>query len=188
MDVCGFASLWQFGDWDEKHGVSAHHHCAGSPTALTQASDFSSTCFNPMCPITAFAELEVFSIFSRIRVDGIAVEGTVKCIGMDSNIGIFTNDGIFELFGLCTHSMQMRGQWGLLYLFVLVVLFVLASAFGSSTVVIGGLRHLCRPCVGWGITAGNNGMCWVYAQVVFIHCFHPHRWQQCCPPSEGAYR
>ena len=75
------------------------------------------------------------------------------------------------------HAMQMHGQWGLLWLFVLAVLFASASAFGSSaTVVIGGFHHLCRPRVGWDIAAGNSGVCWVYAQVVFIHCFHPHRW------------
>ena len=51
-DVCGFASLWQFGDWDEKHGVGAHLHCAVYPMAMSQASNFGRACFNPMYPIT----------------------------------------------------------------------------------------------------------------------------------------
>ena len=63
----------------------------------------------------------------------------------------------------------MCGQWGLLWLFVLAVLFASASAFGSSTVVIGGFRQpfVLATC-GWGIAAGNSCMCWVYAQVVLF--------------------
>ena len=78
MDVCGFVSLWQFGEWDEKHGAGAHLHCTVHPMAMTQVSKFGSACFNPMCPIMhCFAKLEVFGSFYSIRIDGIAVEGTV---------------------------------------------------------------------------------------------------------------